>query len=256
MALIIKLTLLSYFLKTKNVQIICCWAIRSSIYKDVRWVSRRNLSQAIAASLQIPMCTMGKFVTSNISHIITCYIVISPPLKVIYIQLWFIYSIMFYIDLYILSWYYILYLTLSGVCYIHQLPCITTELTSFNINGVTITTPPGQHCKKKNIIYLGQCQLCLEKLENTYAGKSMQKFSNRVNGHRSHFKPGDLDSIDKSAFSLHAHEEHQDNFDLNNYKLMIYKSTNNPRNLHRLESVVIGGLRTNILGLNRMNTQK
>ena len=135
-------------------------------------------------------------------------------------------------------------------------PLLAKEGETFDINGLTVTVPPGQHCKKKNIIYLGQCQLCLDKDENAYAGKSMQKFSNRINGHRSHFKPDDLDSIDKSAFSLHAHEHHQDNFDLNNYKMMIYKATNNACNLHRLESVTIDSLRTNILGLNRMNTQK
>ena len=84
----------------------------------------------------------------------------------------------------------------------------------------------------------------------------MQKFSNRVNGHRAHFKAGDLDVIEKSAFSLHAHEHHQDNFSLNNFKMMIYKTTNNPCNLHRLESTTIESLRTNILGLNRMNTHK
>ena len=84
----------------------------------------------------------------------------------------------------------------------------------------------------------------------------MQKFNNRVNGHRSHFKPDNLESIEKSAFSQHAHDEHPDQFDLNNYKLMIYKKTNNPRNLHRLESITIGELHTNILGLNRMNTIK
>ena len=84
----------------------------------------------------------------------------------------------------------------------------------------------------------------------------MQKFHKRMNGHRSHFKPDDQESVEKSALSLHAQEVHKRDFDLNNYKLMIYKNTNNPRTLHRLESLAIGELRTNILGLNRMNTQK
>ena len=135
-------------------------------------------------------------------------------------------------------------------------PLLASEGETFSINDKSVRVPPGQHCTQRNIIYLGQCQLCLNKDENTYAGKSMQKLSSRVNGHRSHFKADNIDAIEKSAFSLHAHEQHPDDFSLDNFKLMIYKSTDNPRNLHRLESVAIESLRTNIMGLNRMNTQK
>ena len=42
----------------------------------------------------------------------------------------------------------------------------------------------------------------------------MQKLSSRVNGHRSHFKADNVDAIEKSAFSLHAHEQHPDDFSL------------------------------------------
>ena len=64
------------------------------------------------------------------------------------------------------------------------------------------------------------------------------------------------DVIEKSAFSQHNIESHPENFDMNNYKFMVYRKTNNHRNLHRLESTTISGLRTNVWGLNRMHTQK
>ena len=91
--------------------------------------------------------------------------------------------------------------------------------------------------------------------ENTYAGQTMQPMHKRINGHRSCFVEGDLESIEKSALALHAAQEHPDNFNLHIFNFMIVNSVN-PRQLNRQESRFIGELRTNVKGLNRMNIQK
>ena len=83
----------------------------------------------------------------------------------------------------------------------------------------------------------------------------MQRLHQRVNGHRSHFDLNNPESIELSALSLHAYNKHLDNFDINNFKFMVYKQVK-PQSLNRQESMTIGSLRTNVLGLNRMNIQK
>ena len=142
----------------------------------------------------------------------------------------------------------------SGRC--KTCPILMKPGDTLTINDKTVTAPPIQSCKHRNVIYLGQCQLCHQKDENTYGGKTMQIFKNRVNGHRGCFKVDNLETVEKSALSQHNLEKHPENFNLNNFDMMIYKKTNNPRNLHRLESTTISGLRTNVWGLNRMHTQK
>ena len=86
----------------------------------------------------------------------------------------------------------------------------------------------------------------------------MPQVNLRMNGHRGCFKYSEPKKIEKSAFSQHNMDSHPENFGFNssNFKLMIYKTTNNPRNLHRLETIAINELRTNVWGLNRMYTQK
>ena len=82
----------------------------------------------------------------------------------------------------------------------------------------------------------------------------MQKFHKRVNGHRSSFKTDDLEAIEKSALSKHNFEQHPQNFDLKNFKLLIEKKVQ-PINLNREESKTICSLRMGVLGLNRMKIQ-
>lgn len=74
-------------------------------------------------------------------------------------------------------------------------------------------------------------------------------------GHRSCFVADQPDTIEKSALALHAKEKHPNNFDLSIFKFMIRDSVS-PRDLSRRESSVIGSLRTDVMGLNRMNIQK
>ena len=61
--------------------------------------------------------------------------------------------------------------------------------------------------------------------------------------------------IEKSALALHANNEHPKFFELDIFKFMIIDSVN-PCALNRRESRAIGELRTNVMGLNRMNIQK
>ena len=123
----------------------------------------------------------------------------------------------------------------------------------FTINGRTAKPLLGTDCKSRNVIYVAQCTLC-ESI-NTYGGQTVQPLHKRINGHRSCFNINDSDVIEKSALALHAAQKHSDNFNLENFKFLIYKQVN-PRSLNRHESVAIGTLRTGVLGLNRMNIQK
>ena len=127
---------------------------------------------------------------------------------------------------------------------------------SFTINNKVIKAPSrGYNCKTRNAIYVAQCQLCIGENENGYSGQTTQPTHKRINGHRSCFNIDNEEVAEKSALALHAYEKHQDNFSLNNYKFMIVKNCS-PRALNRLESRTIGELRTNVIGLNRMNIQK
>ena len=144
----------------------------------------------------------------------------------------------------------------SGNCM--TCPMLVKQGESLKVNDKDITTKVIQTCKHKNAIYIGQCQQCKNEDENTYAGKTMPQVNLRMNGHRGCFKYSEPKKIEKSAFSQHNMDSHPENFGFNssNFKLMVYKTTNNPRNLHRLETIAINELRTNVWGLNRMYTQK
>ena len=132
----------------------------------------------------------------------------------------------------------------------------------FNINGMTVVVKKKLNCKSKNVIYLGQCQLCDWVFsDNTYTGQTVSEFHNRVNGHRSCFayvknEPDKIDLVkaEKSALALHSSIQHSKNFNLNNFKFILHDQAR-PRDLNRREARHIGELRTNVMGLNRMNVQ-
>ena len=91
--------------------------------------------------------------------------------------------------------------------------------------------------------------------DNSYIGQTAQPFHKRINGHRSCFADvNDLIIAEKSALALHSANEHKENFNLNNFKFILHDQTR-PRDLIRRESRHIGELRTNVMGLNRMNVQ-
>ena len=139
-------------------------------------------------------------------------------------------------------------------------PLMTNAGDTWLVNGITMKTPHlSFNCKTKNAIYVAQCKICGVNDESTYVGQTTQPVHKRLNGHRSCFVKDDLNQeypqADKSALSLHNQEKHVHNMDLNNFKVAIINSVN-PCALDRREASAIGKLRTNVLGLNRMNIQK
>ena len=98
----------------------------------------------------------------------------------------------------------------------------------FVVNDQPLKVPAKFNCKTRNCIYIAQCKLCSEiregdfqiVFEDTYFGQTMQKFNQRVNGHRSCFK---YEERNKSALSMHAFEHHGYRFSIDNYKFAILK---------------------------------
>ena len=89
-------------------------------------------------------------------------------------------------------------------------------------------------------------------LEDTYFGQTVQKFHERINGHRACFT---ADSFKKSALSIHAMEQHPDQFNMNIYQLAVVKECN-PLSLNREEFKHIESFKTNCLGLNRCKVER
>ena len=131
---------------------------------------------------------------------------------------------------------------------------------TLNVNGKLITVKSNLNCKSRNVIYLAQCEICQQKLENSYFGQTGQQTHKRVNGHRSCFtldedgKP-QIKKLEKSALALHCYNEHRDEFSLSNFKFILIKQVR-PRDLDRSEFIQIGENRTRVMGLNRIDVQK
>ena len=64
-----------------------------------------------------------------------------------------------------------------------------------------------------------------------------------------------MDIAEKSALVLHNAPQHSENFKLDNFKFVLHDQVRS-REMNRRESRHIGELRTNVMGLNRMNVQK
>ena len=59
----------------------------------------------------------------------------------------------------------------------------TAPISKVTVNGQLVNLPNG-NCKSKNVIYLAQCNLCVD---NCYVGRTVQPLNKRVNGHRQGF---------------------------------------------------------------------
>lgn len=143
-------------------------------------------------------------------------------------------------------------------CSCHLLNCEKGD--TMVVNGISVKAP-NQHlnCKTDNAIYLAQCTLCSKdittNIDDAYVGQTQQRMHMRINGHRACFAKGDIDTIEKSALALHAHNAHPDQFSIDVFNFMILDSVSG-RLLNKRESRSIGELRTNVMGLNRMKIQK
>ena len=139
-------------------------------------------------------------------------------------------------------------------------PVICGDTNPLVIEGRDIVPQEGLTCKSKNIIYMAQCTLCDTNPNggelSVYAGQTTQPLHKRINGHRACFNmSSESQAWEKSALSLHAYEEHRDNFSMSNYRILAVRQCP-PTSLNRFESKTINDYRLGVLGLNRMKIQK
>jgi len=128
------------------------------------------------------------------------------------------------------------------------------------INGVQLNLDKKLSCKDKCVIYVSQCQNCVQiklssgsiMFEDSYFGQTATETSTRFNGHRSKFKINDEKAYEKSALSQHCFDCHNDAMTLTNFKVGIVKKCK-PCDLDREENRFISKFRTDIWGLNRIN---
>ena len=128
------------------------------------------------------------------------------------------------------------------------------EESEVMVNGKICKLNFSLNCKDKNLIYLTKCQIC-DEFKNAYFGQTVQSGNKRMNGHRDKFVIDDVNTFEKSALSIHCHENHPDKFDLKYFKLGFVKQVN-PSNLDREEDVIIQEYKTNIWGLNRIKVKR
>jgi len=125
---------------------------------------------------------------------------------------------------------------------------------SIVVNDVSFKISDNFNCKTENCIYLALCKLCREKgcSDQAYVGQTTQPLHKRMNNHRASF--ASIDNVrlrEKSALSLHAFEEHPDNFKLSNFSVTVLGQAR-PLGLDRMESNFITKFKTYTRGLNRM----
>ena len=106
--------------------------------------------------------------------------------------------------------------------------CSSRDCLKDCVNGRILSPGIQLNYKSSDVIYLAQCTICDPVQDNgdinCYAGQTIQPLHKRVNGHRSCFDVNEnLQIWEKSAFSKHAYESHQDNFDIRNFKIMAYR---------------------------------
>jgi hypothetical protein len=126
-----------------------------------------------------------------------------------------------------------------GVC-----PLMFTG-NSTSINNKELKIPKNLSCKSKDCIYLCVCSQCSQ--NNSYFGKTMQEYHNRMTGHRQSFN---INKFMKSALSMHAYDCHDGETNLSDYKLAVIKTVP-PRRLRREEFIFIDKYETQTKGLNR-----
>jgi hypothetical protein len=128
------------------------------------------------------------------------------------------------------------------------------------INGVRLKLDSNISCKDKCVIYVAQCQTCVQIkissgsifFDDSYFGQTATETSTRFNGHRNKFKINDDKVYEKSSLSQHCFDCHNDAMTLSNFKVGIVKKCK-PCDLDREENRFISKFRTDIWGLNRIN---
>ena len=125
-----------------------------------------------------------------------------------------------------------------------QCPLVNTGATA-TINGLQVKTAKSLNCKSRNVIYLWQCQICEN--DNSYFGRTIQKSHERTNTHRRCFSE---EKWEDSALSMHSHNNHEEQFNLENFKITLVKKCS-PQRIRREEFKYIDRYRTRTRGINR-----
>ena len=126
-----------------------------------------------------------------------------------------------------------------------QCPLINTS-DQITVNNMTVRKQKNLNCKSRNVLYLWQCQLCIE--DESYIGRTIQKSHERTNTHRSCFT--DENKWESSALSMHAKSVHPNYFDLSYFKITLLKKIS-PQRIRREEFKLIDKFKTRTLGINR-----
>ena len=135
----------------------------------------------------------------------------------------------------------------------------TTPLSKVTVNGQKVNLPTG-NCKSKNIIYLAQCNLCVD---NYYVGRTVQPLHKRVNGHRQGFAnvvskgPNcveSLDTDDSYSLGVHLYNEHGLTSEFNKHYTFHVLEHVSPLQMEKIEHLWIHKLNTLFpYGINRSN---
>ena len=115
---------------------------------------------------------------------------------------------------------------------------------------MTVQKQKNLNYKSRNVLYLWQCQLCIE--DDSYIGRTIQKSHERTNTHRSCFT--DESKWESSALSMHAKSVHPNYFDLSYFEITLLKKIW-PQRIRREEFKLIDKFKTRTLGINRQKNQ-
>ena len=124
-----------------------------------------------------------------------------------------------------------------------QCPLVNTSATA-TVNGLQVKAAKTLNCKSRNVIYLWQCQIC--ETDNSYFGRTIQKSHERTNTHRCFSE----EKWEDSALSMHSHNNHEEQFNLENFKITLVKKCS-PQRIRREEFKCIDKYRTRTRGINR-----
>ena len=125
-----------------------------------------------------------------------------------------------------------------------QCPLVNTSATA-TVNGLRVKADKTLNCKSRNVVYLWQCQIYEN--DDSYFGRTIQKSHERTNTHRRCFSE---EKWEDSALSMHAHNNHEEQFNLENFKITLVRKCS-PQRIRREEFKYIDRYRTKTRGINR-----
>ena len=136
---------------------------------------------------------------------------------------------------------------------------LSSPKSNITVNGQKVHLPSG-NCKSKNIIYLSECNLCVNKC---YVGRTVQPLNKRVTGHRQGLNnvvskglnyANSPDSDDTFCLGMHLLNEHGITSNFNDHFTFHVLEHVSPLQMEKSEHLWIHKLNTLFPnGLNRSN---